>query len=139
MRRFLVLLALAVYSSLPAAGQGLIDVTITGSSISVSVSAPAGLGVDLNLGFEDVAGLTLANLGLSAQVVNPLDPALRARLPTGAVIPALPILLRIEPPAAGGLSFRGVASSSSIPTTSTTSRTLRCACSPRRSAGPSRT
>ena len=109
MRRFLVLLALAVFASLPAAGQGLVNVTISGSSISVTVSAPGGIGVDLNLGFEDVTGLTLANLGLSAQVVNPLDPALRARLPTGAVIPALPILLRIEPPATGSLSFRGVA------------------------------
>lgn len=109
MKRFPVLVALVLCTALPAAGQVIIDPTITGSSVSLSISAPLGIGLDVTLGFEEVSGLSLANLGLSAQVVNPLDPALLARLPQGVVISAVPIVLRIEPPASGGLSFEGVA------------------------------
>jgi hypothetical protein len=104
MRRILALLALVVATTLPAAGQGI--ATITGNSISITISR-LGVSVDLTLSFEDVTALNLANLGLSAQLINPLDPSLRARLPQGATI-ALPLLLRIEPPVSGGLSFRGV-------------------------------
>jgi hypothetical protein len=62
------------------------------------------------LRFEEVTGLNLLSLGLSVQLVNPLDPAFRARLPAGAGLSALPLLLRIEPPSWSGLSFRGVVS-----------------------------
>ncbi|HEX6863107.1 MAG TPA: DUF6689 family protein, partial [Thermoanaerobaculia bacterium] len=56
---------------------------------------------------EQVVGLTEANVGLDASLVNPLDTELLSRL-TQANIPALfPVLLRIEPPANGGLSFSG--------------------------------
>ncbi|HWM93744.1 MAG TPA: DUF6689 family protein [Thermoanaerobaculia bacterium] len=102
------LLALALCTGLPAAGQGIINPTISGSSISVSVSLPGGLGADVSLTFEEVTGLSLANLGLSAQLINPLSPAFRARLPN-SVLPALPLVLRIQPPANSSLAFSGVA------------------------------
>ena len=110
MRRIPVLLVLALVlcAALPAAGQSIINPTISGNEVSVRVSLPLGLFADVSLTFEEVTGLTLANLGLSAQLVNPLSPALRARLPT-SVEPAVPLILRIEPPARGSLAFHGVA------------------------------
>jgi hypothetical protein len=107
MRKTLALLTLILCAALPAAGQGIVSSTVTGSSIEVTVSLPGGLGADVSLSFEEVTGLSLANLGLSAQVVNTLSPAFRARLPN-SVLPVLPLLLRIEPPANGSLSFSGV-------------------------------
>lgn len=111
MRRFPVLPVLVLFlcAALPAAGQSIINTTITGNSVSLTVSLPLGLGsTDVTLSFEEVTGLTLSNLGLSAQLVNPLSPSLLSRLP-GSVAPALPLLLRIEPPASGALTFHGVA------------------------------
>jgi hypothetical protein len=107
MRRILALLTFVLSAALPAAGQ--VMPTITGNSITLTISRPGGLSAELSLSFEEVTGLSLANIGLSAEVVNPNDPALLARLPAGAAV-ALPVLLRIEPPVAGGLSFRGIAS-----------------------------
>src|SRR5688572_27984712 len=101
MRKIAAFLALALIAALPAAGQ-------SGNSISVAVSLPGDLGGDLTLSFEEVTGLSLANLDVSAEVINPNDSALRARLPSTLVVPALAILLRIEPPAAGSLSFTGI-------------------------------
>ena len=78
-----------------------------GSSSSLSISL---LGTDVKLSFENVSGLNLLSLGLSVHLVNPLDPAFRARLPAGTGLSALPVLVRIEPPVWSGLTFRGVAS-----------------------------
>lgn len=106
MRRTFACLALVLSVAVPAAGQSL---GASGNSISVTVSLPGGYSADIRVSFEQVVGLSLANLGVSAQVINPNDPVLRARLPSSSVVPALPILLRIEPPVAGSLSFNGVA------------------------------
>ena len=97
-------------AALPA--QGIAGVIIDGSQVSVTVSLPGGIAADVLLRFEQVVGLSLANLGLGVGLVNPLDPALLARLPSGAgTIPvAFPVLLTIEPPASGGLSFSGLVS-----------------------------
>jgi hypothetical protein len=107
MRRILACLALLLSVALPAAGQGLIN--LSSNSISLDISRPGLPGTELSLSFEEVTGLSLLSLGLSVQVVNPYDSALQARLPAG-VTAALPLLLRIEPPQPGGLSFRGLAS-----------------------------
>lgn len=107
MRRILACLALLLSVALPVAGQGLIN--LNGNSISINLSRPGLLGTEVSLSFEDVTGLNLLSLGLSVQLVNLNDPALQARLPAG-VTAALPLLLRIEPPRLGGLSFRGLAS-----------------------------
>ncbi len=108
MRRVLPLLALILCTALPAAGQGIIGTSITGNSIEVSVSLPGGIGADVGISFEQVSGLSLANLGLSVQLANLLDPAFRSRLPSPLVLPVLPLLIRIEPPVASGLTFSGV-------------------------------
>jgi hypothetical protein len=104
-----VVVALSLAAAVPARVQALPWVTVTGRSISLSISLPGGIGSDVSLSFEDVTGLNLLNLGLSAQLVNPTSPTFLARLPAG-VTPALPLLLRIEPPYFGGLSFRGIMS-----------------------------
>jgi len=111
MRRILACAALFLMTSLPAAAiQGIASSTVSGSSVSLTVSLPGNLGADVTLSFESVTGLTLANLGVSAQVINPSDPTLLARLPGGSIpAGAFPVLLRIEPPATGSLAFTGIA------------------------------
>ena len=107
MRRIVpALLVLVLCSALPVAGQGILNPTISGNTVSLEVSL-GGIGIDVTLTFEQVTGLSLENLGLSAHLVNPLSPAFRARLPNGVLV-ALPVILRIEPPANGSLSFTGV-------------------------------
>jgi uncharacterized protein DUF6689 len=108
MRRTVVCLILALVMALPAAGQIQLP-GLLGNTISIPLSLAGGLTADLTLTFESVLGLNLLNLGLSARVVLPNDPTLLARLPPTASIPAgFPVLLRIEPPAAGGLTFTGI-------------------------------
>ncbi len=109
MRMIPAVMVLLLCAALPAAGQGTVGVpTISGSSISLNVSVTGGYDADLTLTFEDVQGLSLSNLGLSVHLVSLTDSALLARLP-GSVVPALPLLLRIEPPSTGSLSFEGIA------------------------------
>lgn len=108
MRRIFAFVVLVVFAALPAAGQGVLNANVSGNSISIDISV-LGLGLDLTLGFEEVTGLSLANLGVSAQLVNPFSSSLRARLPSGSGIIAIPLIVRIEPPASGSLSFTGVA------------------------------
>jgi hypothetical protein len=113
MKRVIAFLAIFLAAALPAAATPPRGLAVApsllglGSTNSLSISL---LGTDVTLSFEDVTGLNLLSLGVSVQLINPLDPALRARLPAGAGFSALPVLVRIEPPAWGGLSFRGVAS-----------------------------
>jgi len=92
---------------LPASAEGIVGVVVEGNQLRAGISLPGGIGADLTLTFEQVVGLTEANVGLDASLVNPLDTTLLARL-TQAVVPAaFPVLIRIEPPAGGGLSFSG--------------------------------
>lgn len=109
MRKILPYLLLLLVTALPAAAsQGIASWTVTGDSVHLAVSLPGSLGGDFSLIFEDAVGLNLANLGISAQVVSLTDSALLARMPSGSVTPGLGVLLRIEPPAAGGLAFSGI-------------------------------
>ena len=92
---------------LSASAEGILNVVVDGNELRAEISLLGGIGADLTLTFEEVVGLTEANAGLDAFLVSPLDTGLLARL-TQAVIPAaFPVLLRIEPPAGGGLSFSG--------------------------------
>lgn len=102
-------LALLILLLVPfaAAAQGIAGVVVEGNELRAELALPGGIGADLTLTFEQVVGLTEENAGLDALLVNPLDPNLLPRL-TQAVIPAgFPVLIRIEPPAEGGLSFSG--------------------------------
>ena len=98
---------LLLLSPLSAAAEGIAGVVVEGNELRAEIVLPGGIGADLTLTFEQVVGLTEENVGLDASLVSPLDPNLLSRL-TQAVIPAgFPVLIRIEPPAGGGLSFSG--------------------------------
>jgi uncharacterized protein DUF6689 len=95
---------------LPAVAQGIVNVVVEGNELRAGISLPGGLAADLTIGFEQVVGLTPENVGLSASLVSPTDPALLTRLTQASIPVGFPVLIRIEPPADGGLSFSGVVS-----------------------------
>jgi hypothetical protein len=111
------LLLAALLSVTAAAGQGISNLTISGNQVTATLDLP-GIAADLTLTFEQAVGLNASNLGLSAQLLNPADLSLAgllARLPAvtfpapAITLPAaFPVLVRVQPPAAGGLSFSGV-------------------------------
>jgi len=113
-RRLVLVVLLAVAGLAPRdAGAQLLGgaptVTIDGNKASVTLGA-GGVSVDVTLTFEQVVGLSAAGLGLSARTVSPVE--LVGRLPDGTLtsLPAgFPLMVTVEPPAAGGLSFAGVA------------------------------
>ena len=93
------------------ANADLLDEEVKNKKYSTSIELSGGLEADLTVSFEHPTGLTTQSLGVSATVVNPLDPSLLSRLQAaGAVsIPAgFPVMVSIEPPANGGLSFEGL-------------------------------
>jgi hypothetical protein len=113
-------------ATLPAAGQGVAanragsplspisqpgaKLFLLGGLINLPISLPFGIGGDLTVSFENVAGLSPANLGVTSQLVFPFNPGLLSRLPLlSAILSSFPVLLRIEPPTAGGLTFTGIA------------------------------
>jgi hypothetical protein len=109
MHRALGWFLLILIVALAASGQGLLGGLLGGGkSISLLLSLPTLLS-SLTTTFEQVSGLSLTTLGVSVIPVLPGDPALLARLPEGVTIaPELPLLIRIEPPPTGGLSFSGI-------------------------------
>ncbi|HEV8238030.1 MAG TPA: DUF6689 family protein [Thermoanaerobaculia bacterium] len=102
----IVLLPGAASAQLPPTGP---TVTIDGNKASVTLAA-GGVSIDVTLTFEQVVGLNAANLGISARVVSPSE--LVGRMPDASLtsLPAgFPLMVTVEPPASGGLSFSGVA------------------------------
>lgn len=90
---------------------GIVGAQVSGNELTAMIELPGGLSADIKVEFENVVGLTPAALGLSAEVIDPLDASILNRLPdTGAAsLPAaFPVRLHIEPPATSGLSFSGV-------------------------------
>jgi hypothetical protein len=110
MKRFAMvasLLAMALAAP-PARSLGVDSLEIDGSTVTASVSALGGIAAEVVLEFDSVSGLGESSLGLSVQTVDPTNLALAARFPSGASIPsAFPLMVSIEPPSAGGLSFAG--------------------------------
>ena len=109
MKRALLLLSVAALAVPAVYAQGITGVEVAGNTLSARIALPGNLSADLTLEFEDVVGLSAANLGLSAETVNPM--ALLARLPAGGLVTmpgAFPVVLRVEPPASSPLSFSGV-------------------------------
>ncbi|QNP42202.1 hypothetical protein H8B22_11635 [Lysobacter terrestris] len=103
-------LALLYLASAAASAAALpITLTASGNHAQASIGSPTQPIAELSLDFQDATGLSASSLGVTASLVDPLDPALLARLPSATLttLPgALPLLVTIEPPAAGGLSFR---------------------------------
>ncbi len=127
---FLVILAAALPAAgqiplagqLPGAGQlatapgaavpglPLIDDLLGDGPIYLPVGLPGIPLASLIVGFEQGIALNLLNLGVSVWPISSNNPGLLARLPPGVTIaPGFPLLIRIEPPAAGGLAFSGIA------------------------------
>jgi hypothetical protein len=110
MPRVLVGFLSVLVSTAAVSAQGIANLTISGNQVTATVELP-GISADLALTFEQSVGLTAANLGLSAQLVDLHDLSLLSRLPSGllATLPAaFPVLLRVQPPPSGGLSFGGI-------------------------------
>ena len=106
-----LLFALALASTAGAATAQSLPVTeeVSGNHVHASITIDGTEVAELLLDFQDASGLSASSLGVSADVVNPLDPALLARLPDvnlTAITTGLPVMITIEPPANGGLSFR---------------------------------
>jgi hypothetical protein len=86
-----------------------VSVTVVGNVATAQIGSPANPIAELTLSFDDASGLTPASLGIRASTVDITDPALLSRLPDLRLVrpeSALPLLVTIEPPATGGLSFR---------------------------------
>ena len=110
----LVLLAcapLAMAQNAPAPPASLpVSTTAAGNHADILIGAPANPLAEVSLDFEDATGLSPASLGVSAEIVDLTDPAFLARLPDASLTSpsgAFPLMLTIEPPTNGGLSFRG--------------------------------
>jgi hypothetical protein len=90
----------------------LLNLTVGGNRAVIGLDAgalPLAVDAELVLDFDAAQNLCADSLGVSATVVNPLDPAFVARLPEGTLLPlALPVVIRVEPPTTslcGALSF----------------------------------
>ena len=106
--KLLAAVAAALVWALPAqAANGIYDVSIEGNVATADIAIGA-TSATLTIRFENVVGLSADNLGLGAQLVDPLS-GLAGRLPSGVSLPgAFPLVVKIAPPAGGGLSFSGV-------------------------------
>src|SRR5688572_9409898 len=107
--RLLAAAALFVSSAVASAQSLPVTVNASGNTATIVVGDPAQPVADLTLTFDDASGLQASSLGVSAQLVSLTDSALLARLPSLGLTPldpAFPLLITIEPPALGGLSFR---------------------------------
>ncbi len=89
-----------------------VTVTVSGNTAHAVIGLPGILSTDMTLVFDHPVNLTPANLNITANLVNPNDPALLARLPnpTALSLPAaFPVMISVSPPAKsvpqGGLSF----------------------------------
>lgn len=95
-------------SGLAAAQSVPVAIDVSGNVATVQVGNPAHPMADLTITFDDASGLSAASLGVTAKLVDLADPALVARLPDPRLTrpdPALPLMITIEPPQNGGLSF----------------------------------
>ena len=91
---------------LPLAAEGIVNLVVQGNEVSAGVALPLNITADLKITFEQVEGLSAESIGLSASLVNLTG--LLPRLQEALLPDALPMLIRIQPPADGGLSFQGV-------------------------------
>lgn len=107
----LALLASLVLTAPPAGADGIVSPKVEGNTLEAKVRLAGGLGADLSVTFESVVGLSAPNLGLSANLLDAFDlVALQPRLPSQltSLPTGFPVLVTIEPPSGGGLSFSGV-------------------------------
>lgn len=88
-----------------------VQISISGNTATAIIGAPFQPIAEVVLEFENPGGLTASSLGISANLVGLSDPALLARLADvelNQLDGAFPLLVTIEPPSTGGLTFRTV-------------------------------
>lgn len=102
-------LLLALLPAPRAAAQLLpVSVQVQGNTAVATVGSPLLPLAEVILVFDGPQNLTSSALGLTAQLLSITDPALLARLPQALLNPldpSFPLLLTLEPPSTGGLSF----------------------------------
>ncbi|KAB8198580.1 hypothetical protein FKV24_001410 [Lysobacter maris] len=105
----LMLAALLLAGSGSALAQALpVQVQVSGNTATAQIGVLGQPVADLTLNFDDASGLSASSLGISAKLVNLNNAALLARLPDLQLTQldsALPLLITVEPPGNGGLSF----------------------------------
>ncbi|MGO1069349.1 DUF6689 family protein [Lysobacter sp. CA199] len=90
-----------------------VSVSASGNHAEAAITLPGLPGTPLAevlLDFQDASGLSPSSLGVSAKLVSLSDADLLARLPDldlTRLQTALPVLITIQPPRYGGLSFHG--------------------------------
>jgi len=102
-------LGLMLLSTVATAQSLPVSVNTSGNTANVVIGLPGQTLAEVSLAFEDVSGLNASSIGVSAERISISDPALLARLPDISLLQPsalLPVLITIEPPSQGGLSFR---------------------------------
>jgi hypothetical protein len=106
--RFVPVVA-ALLLAVPARAAGTIDDLRIDGNVAEADFAVNNSSGTLTIRFESVAGLTEESLALSVGQLDPESMQTLQRLMPGVSIPMnFPVQIRIDPPADGGLSFRGV-------------------------------
>jgi hypothetical protein len=107
--RWLLAMALSLCAQAALAIDLPVSVHVVGNVATAQIGSPTNPIAELTLSFDDASGLTPASLGIRASTIDITDPNLLSRLPDPRLIrpdSALPLLVTIEPPSTGGLSFR---------------------------------
>jgi hypothetical protein len=107
--RWLVAMALSLCTQAALALDLPVSVNVVGNVATAQIGNPANPIAELTLSFDDASGLTPSSLGIRASTIDISDPTLLSRLPDPRLVrldSALPLLVTIEPPTTGGLSFR---------------------------------
>jgi hypothetical protein len=95
--------ALALVLLVPGSAFAQVTVTINGNVAHADISLVSGLQTydgEVTITFDTPSYLSASGLNLTAEVVNPADPAIVNRLPAGvSVDPAFPVLITVEPTA----------------------------------------
>ena len=107
--RCVLALALSLSAQVAFALDLPVSVNVVGNVATAQIGSPVNPIAELTLSFDDASGLTPASLGIRASTIDITDANLLSRLPDVRLVrldSALPLLVTIEPPANGGLSFR---------------------------------
>lgn len=115
MKKFFVAVAALGTLASSAQAQNVAEISVNGSEVEAKLELASGVAADLTITFEEVVGLhaSASSLGISAEQVDPADLDLLNRFPDGQLVSvpaAFPMMLSIEPPATGPLTFSGIVS-----------------------------
>lgn len=105
------LIAILLAAAAPASA-GLIGASVGGDVFEADIDLADPIDGKLEVSFGDSTGLSTTSLGASASLLDSVDLLeIQSRLPdTSVSVPSgYPVLVTIEPPTTGGLSFEGIA------------------------------